>query len=206
MEAIKVNPGLITPGIALIPHAVGIISALPHRIRPPRAYIGVVFDQKAATPRVGMVRAGFGAEEAGLKAGDVILAVNGTTVTNREQIVETLREFREGTKIKLHFQRAEEELDADVEMRLPRADQSDFIPEERVSRLSGDTSKRAEGFEQAIEHDTVLQPWLCGGPLVNLEGKAIGLNIARASRVTTYALPAALVKRIFEQLKAAPPS
>ena len=153
-----------------------------------------------------MVRAGFGAEEAGLKAGDVILAVNGTTVTNREQIVETLREFREGTKIKLHFQRAEEELDADVEMRLPRADQSDFFPEERVSRLSGDTSKRAEGFEQAIEHDTVLQPWLCGGPLVNLEGKAIGLNIARASRVTTYALPAALVKRIFEQLKAAPPS
>ena len=48
----------------------------------------------------------------------------------------------------------------------------------------------------------MLKPWLCGGPLVNLDGKAIGLNIARASRVTTYALPARLVRRIFEQLKA----
>ena len=36
----------------------------------------------------------------------------------------------------------------------------------------------------------MLQPWLCGGPLVNLDGEAIGLNIARAGRVTTYALPA----------------
>jgi S1-C subfamily serine protease len=45
-----------------------------------------------------------------------------------------------------------------------------------------------------------LQPWLCGGPLVNLDGQAIGLNIARASRVTTYALPAALVQRIFTNL------
>jgi len=40
--------------------------------------------------------------------------------------------------------------------------------------------------------------------LVNLDGKAIGMNIARASRVTTYALPAGLVKRIYEQLKTAP--
>jgi serine protease Do len=41
---------------------------------------------------------------------------------------------------------------------------------------------------------------LCGGPLVNLDGKAIGLNIARAGRVTTYALPARLVKRILDNL------
>ena len=64
-------------------------------------------------------------------------------------------------------------------------------------------SQRAEGFEQVIEHDTVLQPWLCGGPLVDLDGKAIGLNIARAGRVSTYALPASLVKRIVKKLVSA---
>ena len=67
--------------------------------------------------------------------------------------------------------------------------------------MVGEVSLRAEGFEQVIEHDTVLHPWLCGGPLVNLDGKAIGLNIARAGRVTTYALPAQLVQRIGEDLK-----
>jgi serine protease Do len=46
-----------------------------------------------------------------------------------------------------------------------------------------------------------LQPWLCGGPLVNLDGKAVGLNIARAGRVTTYALPAKLVKKILKNLQ-----
>jgi len=68
-------------------------------------------------------------------------------------------------------------------------------------RLRGQVSQRSQGFEQALEHDTVLQPWLCGGPLVNLEGKAIGLNIARAGRVTTYALPAKLVKKIIKNLQ-----
>jgi S1-C subfamily serine protease len=64
-----------------------------------------------------------------------------------------------------------------------------------------DVSRRAQGFEQAIEHDSVLPPWLCGGPLVNLDGEAMGLNIARAGRVTTYALPPGLVQRIFASLK-----
>ena len=143
------------------------------------------------------------AQKAGLKKDDVIVGVNGTTVSNREQVVEILREYREGQTIKLHVQRAEERFDADVRMMPPSADTNGdaFSPEQRSTRLSGNTSKRAEGFEQAIEHDTVLKPYFCGGPLVNLDGKAIGLNIARASRVSTYALPARLVRRVFEQLK-----
>jgi S1-C subfamily serine protease len=37
--------------------------------------------------------------------------------------------------------------------------------------------------------------------LVDLDGKAIGINIARASRVSTYALPSRLVKRVLADLK-----
>jgi serine protease Do len=200
-----ITPGVpaITPGVAPPPQAVGIVSALPHRIRPPRAFIGVSFNSDESSTRIGFVRPGFGAEQAGLKKDDVIVGVNGTTVSNREQVVEILREYREGQTIKLHVQRAEERFDADVRMMPPSADTNGdaFSPEQRSTRLSGNTSKRAEGFEQAIEHDTVLKPYFCGGPLVNLDGKAIGLNIARASRVSTYALPARLVRRVFEQLK-----
>jgi hypothetical protein len=35
---------------------------------------------------------------------------------------------------------------------------------------------------------------------MNLDGKGIGLCIAHAGRVTTYALPARLVKRILDNL------
>jgi hypothetical protein len=41
-------------------------------------------------------------------------------------------------------------------------------------------------------------------PLVNLDGKGIGLYIARASRVSTYSLPARLVKRILDTLTPKP--
>ena len=71
-----------------------------------------------------------------------------------------------------------------------------------MNRMGSLTSQRAEDFELALQHDTVLQAWQCGGPLVNLDGKAVGLNIARAGRVASYALPADLVKKAVEKLKA----
>ncbi len=201
---VAVGQWAITPGIAQTPHAVGIISALPRRIRPQRAFIGIQFDFTTSLPRIDALLPGLGAEKAGLKPGDIIAAVNSAPVTNRDQIVEIVREFREGQTINLRIQRATEQFDAEVKLMLPRADAlaAGFFPEQRLSRLGGEVSQRAEGFEQAIEHDTVLPPWLCGGPLVNLDGQAIGLNIARAGRVTTYALPARLVQRIFDKLKA----
>jgi serine protease Do len=70
-----------------------------------------------------------------------------------------------------------------------------------VSAIASSLSRRAAGFELAIQHDTVLQPWQRGGPLVNLEGKAVGLNIARAGRVASYALPAGFISQLVERLK-----
>ena len=201
---VAVGQWAITPGIAETPQAVGIISALPHRIRPPRALIGVQFDYGATTPKIESILPGLGAEKAGLKPGDIIVAVNAAAVTNREQVVETLREFREGQTVKLRVQRARDAVHrgrADDGAPHRPVGARDESTQPRSSRLTGEVSQRAEGFEQAIEHDTVLQPWLCGGPLVNLDGKAIGINIARASRVTTYALPSKLVKRILDDLK-----
>jgi serine protease Do len=203
---VAVGQWAITPGIAETPHAVGIISALPRRIRPPRALIGVQFEFNGSATKIQELIPGLGAEKAGLKPGDLIVGINHVTVTNRVQVVEALREFREGQTVKLRVRREEKEFDADVRMMVLQAGESsaETAPQQRRDRLAGEVSKRAEGFEQAIEHDSVLHPWLCGGPLVNLDGKAIGLNIARAGRVTTYALPTRLVKRILDNLKPKP--
>jgi len=193
----------ITPGIAATPQAVGIISALPHRVRPPRALIGVQFDYGGSKPSIQTILPGLGAAKAGLKSGDIIVAVNAVAVTNREEVVEALRELREGQNVKLRIQRLETQFTVEVRMMVPRAGQLEGDPngQGRLSRLGGEVSQRSQGFEQAIEHDTVLQPWLCGGPLVDLDGKAIGINIARASRVSTYALPSRLVKQILDSLR-----
>jgi S1-C subfamily serine protease len=41
----------------------------------------------------------------------------------------------------------------------------------------------------------------CGGPLVNLQGQVIGVNIARAGRVASYSLPVSTIGPIIDQLK-----
>lgn len=200
-KEVPVGTWAITPGIASTPHAIGIISAMPRRIRPPRALIGVKFNQNDA--KIDQLIPGLGAEQAGLKRGDVIKKINMTEITNPGQVMEILREFREGDVVRIMVQREEETLEKDVRMALAPPDDSTGrgASSPRSRRLTGDLSQRSEGFERVIEHDTVLQPWLCGGPLVNLDAKAIGLNIARASRVTTYALPADLVHRMLDKLK-----
>ena len=125
---VAIGQWAITPGIAATPQAVGIISALPHRIRPPRALIGVQFDFGGSTPRIQDILPGLGAEKAGLKPGDVIVAVNAVAVTNREQVVEALREFREGQNVKLRVQRLETQFTVEVRMMVPRAGQLEGDP------------------------------------------------------------------------------
>lgn len=209
---VAVGQWAITPGIEETPHAVGIISSPPRKIRPVRALIGVQFDINTTEPRIGLVLPGYGAQQAGLKPGDVIASVNDLTLTNREQVVEKLRDYGAGQTVKLGIRRGGEKFDASVSLQAPEAYElgRESITEERFNRPAREVSQRANGFELAIQHDTVLQPWLCGGPLVNLDGQAVGINIARAGRVATYALPPEVVRRVLTRLEhlgeAPPPS
>jgi serine protease Do len=202
-EEIRPGQWAITPGIAPTPHAVGIVSARSRRIKPQRAYIGVQFDFSGSAPRIEEVLSGLGAAKAGLKTGDVITGVNDSSVTNRDQVVDRLQEFRAGQTVKIRVRRDTKEFDVEIQLMSPGPEllAAELYGLSGRDRTVGEVSLRAEGFEQVIEHDTVLRPWLCGGPLVNLDGKAIGLNIARAGRVSTYALPPALVKRILKGLE-----
>jgi serine protease Do len=197
---------VITPCLADTPLAVGIISALPHRIRrsfSERALIGVWFDPEATRPIVRELSPGFGAEKAGVEPGDIVVEVDGKSVTNREEVIDILQDFRDGQSVRMKFLREEKEFDETIQLMTPKSTQElELFANESENLLRGDVSLRSEGFDQAIEHDTVLEPWQCGGPLVNLNGKAIGLNIARASRVATYALPASLAREIVTKLKA----
>ncbi|MBX3748430.1 MAG: PDZ domain-containing protein [Verrucomicrobiae bacterium] len=192
----------ITPGIEERPHAVGIVSVTPRRIAPRRAFIGVELDLRAPVARVSRVTPGLGAEEAGIRSGDTILSVNGDPVGRGDALVSRLREFREGQTVRLEVRREDEVFEASIRMRVPPIDTelARMDREERLNRMGGDVSDRAEGFDQALQHDSVLPPWLCGGPLVNLAGEAIGVNIARAGRVASFALPPELARRIGEAL------
>ena len=67
--------------------------------------------------------------------------------------------------------------------------------------LGSELSLKRTGFPTILQHDTVIKPKDCGGPLVDLDGKTVGINIARAGRTETYAIPAEDIQKLLPDLK-----
>jgi len=69
------------------------------------------------------------------------------------------------------------------------------------NNMGSKLSDKRTGFPNILQHDSVLKPSDCGGPLVELDGKAVGINIARAGRVESYAIPSDTVLALLPDLK-----
>jgi serine protease Do len=69
-----------------------------------------------------------------------------------------------------------------------------------MDSLGGPLSRRRAGFPSVLQHDSVLRPRDCGGPIVDLDGNVVGVNIARASRVASYALPVSVVRPVVAEM------
>ncbi|TVP96035.1 MAG: PDZ domain-containing protein [Planctomycetaceae bacterium] len=137
-----------------------------------------------------------GAAEAGVKQGDRILAIDGRSEPNRSRVIESLRERFPGEIVRLTINREGATLDL-----VARVQDFGLMQEsENDVKVNGPRSVRLSGFERAMQHDTVLNPDECGGPLVDTSGRVVGMNIARAGRVVSYALPASLVRSAVESM------
>jgi serine protease Do len=79
-------------------------------------------------------------------------------------------------------------------------DEADFAP---WSRSTGGTSERKFEFPDVLTHDGFLAPEQCGGPVVDLRGRLVGMNIARADRTATYALPVSVLRAVVGKASAA---
>src|SRR5262249_59985794 len=75
-----------------------------------------------------------------------------------------------------------------------------------MNRLGSDLSVRRTGFPAVLQTDMVIKPTDCGGPLVDLDGKTVGLVIARGGRVESYAIPSEEIRPLIaDHSKLAPP-
>jgi serine protease Do len=187
-----VGSWLVTSGVEeRSPVAIGVLSAAPRKIEAQSGALGVVLADSEA--RILDVRPGMAADEAGLKEGDLIIDVDGVSVQGRETLQRIIKSHQPGDKVALRVRRGAEELTVIATLssfrQLVEGERSEF-----QNNLGGPLSVRRAGFPSVIQHDTVLKPADCGGPIVDLDGKAVGLNIARAGRVESYALPASVVQ------------
>ncbi|MFO0867509.1 MAG: PDZ domain-containing protein [Pirellulales bacterium] len=193
-----VGSWLATPNQDRLPAAIGVVSNEPRPIPAPLGFLGVGLDDRRS--EIIHVYSGMAADKAGLRVHDVVLSVAGRDVKTREQLQAEVRRRQPGQSVELLVQRGREQLKIQVVL----GDAPTAATNERIefqNRLGGQLSQRRAGFPQALQHDTVLRPNECGGPLVDLDGRVVAINIARAGRVASYAVPASVVVPLIAELK-----
>ncbi len=203
---------LAMPGTDEKPLGVGIVSIAARPIPKEPIFVlrnsaamGVQLGAPDAPPKLESVRADSPADKAKLKAGDVIVSINGKEVSKCSEVRNMLGEFKPGDKITVELKRGEEKIKAEIE--LGSAGQISAPPGDMaahhldgLSSKGGTISKRNNNFPLALTHDAVIQATQCGGPVVDLEGRVVALNIARADRTATYAIPAAKAKELINAM------
>lgn len=192
----RLGQWVITPALLPRPAAAGIVSALPRHI--PGVRLGVALQDVATGPMVTGVLPGMGAAAAGIEPGDLVLTTDGQAVADSAALIAAVQARAEGDLLKLEIKRGDATLSLEIELALPPLDRTSR--EGRMNTMGNDISRRHDGFAAVLQHDSALDPQQCGGPLLDLDGRCLGINIARAGRIETYALPVALVRDVVDRL------
>jgi serine protease Do len=193
-----VGSWLVSVGAGNDPVGIGVLSVatrnpLPAGIRggqpisnsPNSVYLGISVTGDGTAVKIERVTRQSAAEKAGLKVDDKIVSIQGQAITDQESLAAVLGKMKPGdvAAIKLMREGKELELKATLERRGPQ-------PGRRDQNLMGsELSERRTGFPTYFQTDTVLKPKDCGGPVCDLEGHVLGINIARAGRVESYTIP-----------------
>ncbi len=186
---------LITAGRGESTKGLGVVSVASRPIEH-QGRLGVMLGDGQGGATVLDVMPSSGAKSAGVVLGDRIIAINGQNEVSRSGVMRTLRGFFPGETVHLTIVRD----GTTIELEAPIRDYGMMQESENDSRVNGPRSARLSGFEQVIQHDTVLDPQDCGGPVLSTSGDVIGLNIARAGRVVSYVLPSALVQKEIDEM------
>lgn len=143
------------------------------------------------------------AAKAGLKEGDLILSLNGQPLPNSRSFTESVTKLRVNEMVKIEILRdgSKQVLEAKLGERPTPPMGADFL---KMNQMSGPLSPKINGFPLALQHDIPLEPAQCGGPLYDLAGRCIGINVARAGRVNSLAIPTAKIADLLASSRSKP--
>ena len=137
----------------------------------------------------------------GLRQNDVITRINETDIANHAELAVFFEKVRVGDSLTLTVRRGSEML----LLTLQATEPSGQATRRNAMNEGGPfgVSRIHDGFSNVLQHDSVVRPNDCGGPIVTLDGRLVGINIARGGRTETYAIPMVRFRQIIEELKTA---
>jgi serine protease Do len=180
------------------PLAVGVVSLAPQPVAND-GVLGVRLHNSTDGPQVSDIIETSAADAAGLRHGDVVVSIDQQLIGSSDELVHVIRDRLPGDRVQLQVRRGAESLTLNAV--LGRRAELDQENGDFQSFLGGELSFRRSGFATVMQHDTFLLPEHCGGPVVDLDGHVVGINIARAERIASYALPASAIVPWLDGLK-----
>jgi len=207
-EDVELGTFLAAPGIGEQPIAIGVASVAPRSLsETTKGFLGVTPEGTDDGVRLRDVLKGTPAAKAGLKIGDYAIAVDGKKVGSRVQFHQLIAGRLPGEEVEFTVRRGDEELKLVAKL----VSREEYAQEtgggnrsnprsDRMNSMGGDLSDKRNGFTIAMQTDLTLEPEQCGGPLVNLDGEVVGVNIARGGRVKSYAVPSSKLRGLLENV------
>lgn len=179
------------------PVAFGVVSVLERNLRETdQAHLGIMADReyKGEGVRISNVQPEYGAENAGLQAGDVILKVDDRNVSGLFELKNALAAKQPGDTVNILVESAGKERSFEVLLsNRPVTGQFSGDRLNKMERMGGKTSKVRSGFSKVVQSDMGIEHDRLGGPVVDLEGRIVGITLARADRTRTYIMGSEVV-------------
>jgi len=209
----EVGDWIACVGMGQDPVAVGVVSVatrnIPNAKIPPPSdpsksgYLGVYLTDSLNLngAKISDVQDKGPAATGGVKKDDIVVAVNGATIHDADGLMELMQQHRPGEIVALKIHRGDADIDLKVELG-KRPPQTGSSRSDQQNRMGSELSTRTSGYPVVLQHDAhVKNPNDCGGPLVDLDGKVIGINICRAGRTESWAVPAEVIVPLLPELK-----
>ncbi|MFN9820630.1 MAG: PDZ domain-containing protein, partial [Akkermansiaceae bacterium] len=149
--------------------------------------------------KIASVQPEHGAAAAGIQSGDVILDIDGREISGLQELRNALTNKQPGDIVKLKVETAGKERTVEVLLsNRPVFGEFSLDRLTQMERMGGEVSMVRGEFSKVVQSDMKIQNNQVGGPVVDLEGKIVGITLARADRTRTYLMSGAAVNEILK--------
>ena len=187
-----------------VPEGIGVISvAARNLLESSRGFLGVELDilYKSGGVLVKGVEPGSAAEEAGVLADDVIWAVDNRKIDSFQELRTVLSRAGAHQEVVLNVRRRTGPITLTAELKPARANGVSLSRRERMMNEMDERglSEKREGFPSVLQTDMTISPKETGLPVVDSDGRLVGIVLARAGRVKTFVLPVSTIAGLLEK-------
>lgn len=210
----KLGHFVVSPGLDGEPVAIGVVGVLTRSMKVSdypvqnrnrsSGWLGVSLDNaEGGGAKITLVAKNSGGEKAGLQKDDVVLSVAGRKIADSETMILHLLRYRIDEEVNITVKRGNEEVEVTAKLgKKPSEFQRDGLDRGLFQNgIHKELSNVNVGFPIALQHDSVLKAREVGGPLVDLDGKVLGINIASSGRVDSYTVPSEVIQGLLPDLK-----